>query len=292
MSFNQPPPQPGYGSQPGYGGQPGYPQQPPQPGPPGPPQVQPAPGYGYPPQQAAAPAPAPGYGYPQQPAPYGTQPYGQQPPYGQTTWGAPPPPSGGGKGKVIGIVVGAVVALGLIGGGIAVFASGSGNGSGGGSYKLVMPATILSGAYPKNSAFDTGLSNGTTGNDQGMTSASADYGTSGADLYTISGTYGDVSDPDAAVTQMLASFTRIAAGNSGTPEKVSPAGFDGTVMKCAMLSKTLPFCAWGDDSTVVMVMYTDASADAITGGKAPKYATIQDFAKDVVKIRDAVRVKK
>ncbi|MET7640309.1 PQQ-binding-like beta-propeller repeat protein [Streptomyces sp. NPDC005438] len=103
-----PPPPPGA---PGYG----YPQTPP----PGAHQ-----GYGYPQQPGQTPPPPPGYGYPQTPPPGAHQGYGypQAPMYQQpggypTVPGGPMPPggSGGGKGKLYGMIAG-VVALVVIAG--------------------------------------------------------------------------------------------------------------------------------------------------------------------------------
>ncbi|MER6104706.1 PQQ-binding-like beta-propeller repeat protein [Streptomyces sp. NPDC001832] len=143
---SQQPPQGGFGA----------PQEPPQ-GSPQPPQTPPPPqpGYGYPQTPGQAPGQAPGYGYPQQPGPYNQPqqpgpyaqqpgPYAQQPgPYNQPTQpgfgypqqqypGAPGPggPGGGGKSskrKPALIIGAAAVALLVIGGGISIAMSGSGD---------------------------------------------------------------------------------------------------------------------------------------------------------------------
>jgi hypothetical protein len=277
MSFNQPPPQPGYGGQPGFGGQPGYPQQ--QPAQPGPPQQ--PPGYGYP-QQPPAPQPGPGYGYPQQPGPYGQQP---------GAWGAPPPPPpSGGKGKVIGIVVGVVVAVAVIGGGIIAL-TGSGSG-GGGDYKLSMPAALLDGQYAK-SGNDSALSNGQTGDDAGIDDATTVSGTykNGTTQLIVTGAYGDVSDPDTVLDKMLTAFTSKAGTSGGeAPKEVHPSGFDGDLMKCGTLGSagvTFPYCAWADDSTVALAMNMNMD---ITG--ATKSPSLTEWADSTVKIRSEVRVKK
>ncbi|MEU4098553.1 hypothetical protein [Streptomyces sp. NPDC026673] len=297
MSFNQPPPPPGYGGQSGFGGQPGYPQQPPAqpgypqqpPGQPGPPPQQPAPGYGYP-QQPPAPQQAPGYGYPQQPGPYGQQPgpYGQQP----GAWGGPPPPpSSGGKGKVIGIVVGVVVAVAVIGGGIVALTGGSVTG-GGGDYKLSMPAALLDGEYTK-SGNDSSLSNGKTGDDAGIDDATTVSGTYKKDStqLIVTGAYGDVSDPNTVVDKMLTAFNSKAGASGGeSPKEVHPSGFDGDVMKCGTLGTagtSFPYCAWADDSTVALAV--NMNMDFTGATKAP---SLTEWADSTVKIRDEVRVKK
>ncbi|MFF7211534.1 hypothetical protein ACFZAU_13505 [Streptomyces sp. NPDC008238] len=273
MSFNQPPPQPG------YGGQPGQPQQPPVP--PGPPQ-QPGPGYGYP-QQPTAPQPGAGYGYPQQPGPYGQQPgpYGRQP----GAWGAPPPPRSGGKGKVIGILVGLVVAVALIGGGIVFFMSSSG---GGGDYKLTTPATVVDGTYSNSSQK---LAESESGSDQYIsngTSISAAY-TSGGEQIGFGGAYGGIDDPGAAVDKMISAAL---AGSAASEQH--PAGFDGDVMKCGEKDYGVfksPFCVWGDDSTVALLIWSP-SPEATGSGTIPDAPSVADFAETTAKFRNDVRVKK
>lgn len=130
-------------------GQPGPWQQPYQPGgPQGYPNTTPNPEqpYGAPygaPQQPQQPYAAP-YGAPQQPygAPYGAPQQAQQPygsPYGQQPYGAPQPPYGyptpqppsGGNGKVL-LIVGAVLAVLILVGGVAIFALSGDSGSSGG----------------------------------------------------------------------------------------------------------------------------------------------------------------
>ncbi|MDX2646754.1 hypothetical protein PV341_24925, partial [Streptomyces sp. PA03-1a] len=251
------------------------------------------PGYGYP-QQPTAPQPAPGYGYPQQPGPYGQQsgPYAQQPgPYGQQpgAWGAPPPPSGG-KGKIIGIVVGVVVAVAVIGGGILAL---TGSGGSGGDHKLAMPATLLDGQYTK-SGNDPGLSNGETGDDTGIddaTTVSGNYKKGATEQLIVTGAYGDVSDPGSVLDKMLAAFTSKAGSSGGeAPKEVHPTGFDGDIMKCGTIGSagvSFPYCAWADDSTVAMAM--DMNVD-ITGATEPP--SLSEWADSTVKIRDEVRVKK
>lgn len=267
MSFNQPPPQPGYGA-------------PQQPNPYGQPQ-QPAPGQ---PGQGQG-----QYGYPQQPqpgAPYGQPGFPQQPgqPAGWSTAPPPPPPGGGGKGKVIGIVVGAVAVVAAIGVGVSLMVGGGGD-----SYKLSMPASILSGKYAKGTTQPSQTPTKTVDGLSNATTVEAQYGQTGGEMYTISGLYGDVSDPNGVVDKMLQA---LSSNSSDAPVKVDPPGFDGTVMKCGLVAPKMPFCVWGDDSTVALVMYSDTSQAALTGTEAAKYPTVQDFAKDVATIRSEVRVEK
>lgn len=256
MSYNQPPPNQGYGGQPGYG------QQPPQPG------------YGYPQQQPGVP-PQGGYAYPQQ------QPGPQQP----GGWGgAPQPQRSGGAGKIVGIVVGVLVLAGV---GVGAVAMQSGGGSGG-DYKLTMPQTVLDGTFTKNDAQKPPPSQ--SGNDNGIKngmSVSAAYKNSAGDTLSFGGAYGEVTDPNAVVDQLLSSVK----GSTATEQH--PAGFDGTVMKCGSIDITgtlkMPFCAWGDDSTTAIVIYAPGVASVSGGGSVP---SIEAWAATTAKLRTEVRVKK
>lgn len=272
MSYNQPPPQPGYGP-------------PQQPGPYGQPPQQPAPGYGYP-QQPAPPQPGPYAGqpggYPQQPGPYGHPGFPQQP--GQPGWGAPPPPPRGGKGKVIGIVIGVVVGVAVIGGGALALVGASG----GGQYKLSMPSTLLDG-YAKDQTATDAMGGSQTGSDKGIsdgTSVSAAY-KKGTEQLSIGGAYGDVTDPKAAVDAVLQGAFKSSAAKA---TEQHPSGFDGDVMKCGTMdlqTAAAPYCVWGDDSTVAVVLYVNADFTGST-----KYPSVSEFAGTTAKIRDEVRVKK
>jgi hypothetical protein len=310
MSYNQPGP---YGGQPQQGGpygQPGpYGQQPPQ---------APQPGYGYPQQPQA---PQPGYGYPQQPpqgVPPQQNPYGQQPPYGQAPYGqqpyntVPQPPAPAGGKKRTGLIIGAVAVVAAIGVGAYLVIGGKG-GSGGiaddGAHKLTTPDTILNGQYKKNSS-GTGKMSASDLKDaenwgvHNPKDVSGGYN-SGSGLATksllISGVYGTIDDPEKVVDAMFAqmkSDSQKNAGSSdgklvGSPQKVTPAGFSNGVMKCQEIETTqsgqtmkMPFCIWGDHSTLTYVLSYDMAALA-TG----KSTSISDAADLTAKVRDDVRVK-
>lgn len=283
----QPPPQPDYG----------YPQQPP-------PQQ---PAYGYPPQ---APAQDQTYGYPQQqdqayaypqqqPAPPQPDPYGQQPdpygqqqdPYGQQQAGWDAPAKRSGNGKTIGIAVAAVFLL-VIVGTVVYFSSGSGgSGASGGGHTLSAPAKVMGGEYTKDQAKSDEMPKSQTGDDTGIsdaTSVSAIYTNDKAQL-SFGGAYGDVTDPAAAVDQIIASGPFKDA--KATAQK--PAGFDGDVMKCGELDMGMfktPFCVWGDPSTAALVMYSP-TAKAATGGEITT-PSVSDWAETTAKFRKDVRVKK
>lgn len=296
MSHNQPGP---------YAPQPLPPQQP---TPWGQPQAQQGqPGYGYPQQ------PGP-YGAPQQQAPYG---WGQQP-GGPGMYPPPVPPQGGGAGKGIAIAIGVLVLVGAIaGGGFLLLASRDGGGSSarssvpddGKRYKLTTPDTVA-GEFKRDTkdpgeGFDSGdmaelralgVANAeTTGADY-----EAGDGESGRYLQ-FSGAWGKVSNPERVVDGFFAASKkkqRAEGGGTveliGTPQKMTPAGLDGAVLKCQnakyVNSKfkdgiTMPICFWADRSTVGVTILTDASA-ALAGKDVP----LTVAADLTVKVRTETRV--
>ncbi|QKW49867.1 hypothetical protein [Streptomyces buecherae] len=283
MSYHQPGP---YGQQP---------QQPPQPGPYGQGGAAGDPGYGYPPQP---PQPGPygqppqGYGYPQQqPGPYGQMGQYQQP-------GPPMPPQGGGNGnKTIGIVVGAVVACAAVVGGVLLFNGGDsdgdsaknkkkdtvvgdtggqqGSGGTGGTdeeqppvtepaqqYKLTTPQTVA-GSFQREGEGKTDSGIGANGVEPTSFttegSVSAEYA-GGIKKLTFGGAYGKSTNPEASVDWYFQQMRSSSGGKpQGTPQKFTPAGFDG-VMKCQVVeSSSVPIqtCAWSDASTIGAVIFGD-----------------------------------
>ncbi|MDH6623387.1 hypothetical protein M2271_001174 [Streptomyces sp. LBL] len=314
MSHNQPGP---YGEQPQQPGPYGQ-----QPGPYGqPPQAPPAqPGYGYPQQ---APPAQPGYGYPQQAPqglppqqqPYGQQaPYGQQPPYGQAPYGAPQPPEPAGGKKKTGLIIGAVAVVAAIAVG-AYFVIGGGGGSAGsaiaddGAHKLTTPATIIDGEYKKSNMMEASefskqdLKDFESWGVQNAKGANAGYMAGTGDAMKnvmFAGVYGTVDDPEKVVDAMFSKVKQEAAKASdsggkllGSPEEFTPAGFENGVMKCQAVESsqqgqkfTMPFCIWGDHSTVTHVTLYDAAA-VVSG----KNTLLKDAADLTAKVRKDVRVK-
>lgn len=328
--YGQPPQQGGPGPYGGGPGQPGYgyPQQPPPQQPPGPPPQ----GYGFPQQQGAPgqPGQAAPYG---QPGPYGQpDPYGQQAPYGQP--GPPmPPQGGGGKGKTIGIVVGALVLVAAVIGGVVLFTGTDddegGGGKGGGSavaddgkkYKLVTPATVA-GEFDKKPGSENSSSSGFSDSDKDKfeqfgvkdpktVSANYESGT-GIDAKKLSfgGVYGSIENPEAVVDAALLMVAKEAKEDPGTsgggkaeldgePQQVKPSGLgDDAVMKCQKVkysappgsssgvdSFTMPFCMWGDHSTIGFVV-TASAADAISG----QGTSVTEAGETTAKVREDVRV--
>ncbi|MEU9251214.1 hypothetical protein AB0D66_05105 [Streptomyces sp. NPDC048270] len=305
MSYNQPGP---YGQQPQQPGPYGQ-QPPPPPGPYG--QPAPQPGYGYPQQPGVPPQ-----GYPQQPQQQPGYGYPQQPPYG----GMPPqqPP----KKSKAGVVIGVIVAVAVIAGGGWYFLGG---GAGGAisadtkGYKLVAPESVdefkkdpkyKEKAFTdkdKKEAEGVGVKNPTQ---VGMTYQSGDPANPLAGkLLNFSGVYGEIEDPEKAVDAYFA-LAKLEAtkGDSkttvdliGSPKTMSPAGFEGAVMKCqeAKFSSkdaaakgpkefTLPICIWGDYSTLSTV--TSMEMASIISGKSGY--TLEQTADLTAKLYKTARVKK
>ncbi|MFI1968159.1 hypothetical protein BLA24_20815 [Streptomyces cinnamoneus] len=281
MSYHQPgpygqPPQPPQGPNPyGQGGAPGQP------------------GYGYPQQPQApygAPPPPPGaWGQPQPPGPYGQQPMpgmpGQYPP--------PVPPQGGGKGKAIGITIGALVVVGAVVGGFVFLKGGKDDDGGGGSgsakavqpYTIELPQALLDGKYTKVTA-----PGGQSGDDsksladdakakemgiEGGTGVSGSYTSAEKQKLMVVGAYGQLADPKKTVDAMIARMDESEKKNQETMKglqiqtvtawtEFTPAGFDGAVMKCETKKSTytmgavsstgdLSVCIWGDSSAMGIV---------------------------------------
>ncbi|MFI8940727.1 hypothetical protein [Streptomyces syringium] len=292
MSYPQPGP---YGQQPpqqpnpyGQGGAPGQP------------------GYGYPQQPPAAPyGQQPPYGQPQ--APYGAPqqpgPYGQQPPYGQPgvpgQYPPPMPPQGGGKGKTVGIVIGALVVVGAIVGGAVFFMNGSGGSGSDGKvapYEIVLPQTLLDGKYTKESLGSVkekeSLANDKDAKAMGIvngTGVKAGYTSPEKQRLRVTAVYGDVADPHKSVDAMLAkidenqqkSMEKFKAKVETVTEtaEYTPSGFDGAVMKCKAQKATVTFgtitsssetsfCVWGDSSAVGVVEHAVTKSSGAPTGSA------------------------
>ncbi|MDA5285188.1 hypothetical protein [Streptomyces sp. Isolate_45] len=333
MSFNQPGP---YGQQPQQPGP--YGQQPPQqPNPYGGPAPQ-QPGYGYP-QQAPPPpgAPSQGYGqqppaptppgYPQQPpsAPgYPQQPQ-QQPPYGyqqpqQPPYGGGMPPQETPKKSRTGVIIGVVVAVAVVAGGGWYFLGGGSGGSVSDAtkgYKLVAPETVndfKKSTTQKQDPFTdedrkaaeaVGIKNPTAVDmDYRITDPNNPLAVKGL---SFNGVYGEIADPEKSVDSYFAVFQQKVAKDGkgqveliGSPKAMSPAGFDGAVMKCQEMKATntdpkykgpkvmtVPLCVWGDYSTLSLVSASDAMA--LLASK-PGY-TLEQNAEFTAKLYNTARVK-
>lgn len=333
MSYNQPGP---YGGQPPqgqpgpYGQQPGpYGAPPPQ----GPPQGQPGYGYpqqapqGVPPQQpnpyAQPQQPQQGYGYPQaqQPGPYGQQPptppYGGQPPYGSQ----PPQPK-----KKTGLIVGvAVVALAVIAGGVYFLTSGGGSGDVADStkgYKLTPAASVddykqdPSKKKPESAMSGTDKAEAEAMGVKNPHEVSAQYMSGDlaknpllAKMLMFQGVWGEVEDPEKVIDGSFKNAEKEAAASEdtkgslvGSPKAVTPAGFEGALMKCQDVKvindkadgtaqkgpkeMTMPVCIWADYSTVGVVIGFD-----IGGAMTNKPMTQDETAALATKLYNTSRTK-
>ncbi|MFF9554661.1 hypothetical protein ACF1DY_02345 [Streptomyces albus] len=330
MSHQQPGP---YGQPDPYGQQP--PQQPGQPGPYGGAPGQPQPGYGYP-QQGQP--PQPGYGFPQQgQPPQGGMPYGQpgqhgmppgQPgmPPGQPGMpGMPmppqPPQGGGGKGKTIGIVVGALVVVGAIVGGLFAFGVVGGGGNSDvaddGPHKLTVPSQVgeykTSSSGMNSSGGPVGATDSEKAEELGVKDAKKvaggytnGVGTTGKSM-SFNGVYGTIDDPAGTLDNAFAKAdenSKDTGDNAGESEKVEwegdaetvePEGLDGAVMKCRTAKVTegttnmsIPICIWADHSTMGTVLGVDLAAAMKGSGDSLSTDEVAKFAAD---LRAKARVK-
>ncbi|WP_327118628.1 hypothetical protein OG206_21890 [Streptomyces sp. NBC_01341] len=328
--------QPGpYGQQPGpYGQQPGpYGGPPPQ----GPPQGQP--GYGYPQQapQGVPPQqqpPQPGYGYPQgqQPGPYGQQPgpYGQQPP--TPPYGAQPaypgmPPQPGAPKKKTGLIIGAaVVALAVVAGGVYFLTSGGSSNSDVADstkgYKLTPAASVddyrqdASKGEPESTMTGKDKADAEAMGVKNPHQVGAQY-LSGdlkqnpltTKMLMLQGAWGEIGDPARVIDGSFKNAEKEAATSEdtkaslvGSPKSVTPAGFEGALMKCqdvkivnedadGSASKgpkemTMPVCIWADYSTVGVVIGFD-----IGGAMTNKPMTQDEVAALAAKLYNTSRTK-
>ncbi|MBP2402869.1 hypothetical protein SNS2_1451 [Streptomyces netropsis] len=314
MSYPQPGP---YGQQPpqqpnpyGQGGAPGQP------------------GYGYPQQPPAAPyGQQPPYGQPQ--APYGAPqqpgPYGQQPPYGQPgvpgQYPPPMPPQGGGKGKTVGIVIGALVVVGAIVGGAVFFMGGSGGSGSDGKvapYEVVLPQTLLDGKYTKSSLGSAkekeNLANDKDAKAMGIvngTGVKGAYSSPEKQNMRVTAVYGDVADPNKSVDAMIAKIkenqekAKERYKGKAKLETVSevteyhPSGFDGAVMKCEaqkanvdmgtiQTTSETSYCVWGDSSAIGIIEHQVTKAQGgMTGssGATGPVMTPKELSEATAKVR-------
>ncbi|MFC0597530.1 hypothetical protein [Streptomyces palmae] len=316
MSYSQPPPQPGSpGAQPGpYGAG----QQPPVPNP----YAQP-PGYGYP-QQPGAAAPG-GYGQPQhspQPGPYtppqqpggfgqpgypqqgGYQPgypapggYGQPTSYGQQQPAARP---GGGRGKKIGMVVGALAGVASVATAVVLFFGSDGSGR----YKLTTPKTVADSYHRQGKG--SGDQDLSKSGDERLRKVdvvdkphlvTADYEASAHERMKFTGVWGEVKDPRQGAKLALAVIVKSleddgSAQAEGPAQDFSPEGFDGDVLKCQAMkftsergSMSAPACVWGDKSTLGVTVMVDPASEVLGEGMS-----LQDAAELTAKVRRDARV--
>ncbi|MBF6049235.1 hypothetical protein GO001_29280 [Streptomyces sp. NRRL B-1677] len=300
--------------------------------------------YGQPPQQPGpygqgAPAGQPGYGYPPPPPPPPGTPYGAAPQAPQQPWGVPQqpqpgypggqypppvPPQSGGKGKAIGITIGAVAVVGALIAGAVYFMGGGGDVA---PYTIVMPDKLLDGKYTKASTSSPGskqtdtqdLTDNKNAKEYGIsngTAVSGHYLSAEKETLVVSGVYGELSDPQKTVDAMIAKSEenqkQSSAGAQGlkietvTPwTEFSPSGFDGAVMKCTTKKATVSMgtisstsqastCIWGDSSAVGYVRQSASQSNSPYGAETAngKPMSAQELAEATVKVRNEVRKEK
>ncbi|MBB5934895.1 hypothetical protein [Streptomyces zagrosensis] len=242
---------------------------------------------------------------PQQP--YQHSPYAQPQPPGQPQFPQPGPspygqPAGpGGRRKKTGLAIGAAIAVVVAAvGGYLLF----GGGDGGGPYELSTPDTVASNYQRVGEGKDE--SNLTPAGKAQLKEipvvedahpVSANYQTPGKKKLQFSGVWGKVTNSERAADLALAVITKAlvedgTAETVGSPQKFTPAGFDGDVLKCQELkftspqgAITAPACVWGDDSTVGVTVMADPAA-VVTGAGM----TLDEAATLTAKVRTDARV--
>jgi hypothetical protein len=273
--MSQPPYPPPYGSpgpDPGYGGDPGYgypPQSPyPQPQYPQPqypqPQYDPGP-YQAPVQQAPwGPAPAPYQPAPYQPAPYDAGPY-QQPSFG------PPPPRRSNAGRVLLIVLSAIVLVCGVGAAVTYFVvkDGAQSAVDAAKTRLVAPETLNGRPRLHDQAYESAANtavNGINANVPGATSTiAAVYGDPAKqDLVMVVGTSKIISNPKRTLDEVIAGFSRGGLQMSNVTD-VEPGPLGGYA-KCGDSQASglkIGACVWADRGSVGMVfVYFKTAAEA------------------------------
>ncbi|MFJ6699561.1 hypothetical protein ACIQM4_26295 [Streptomyces sp. NPDC091272] len=301
MSYDQPGPYGGQPQQPGPYEQ-GPPHQPglygqggPQyPGPYGqvPPVPQGAPSQGYgPPQQG----PPDAYGPPQQPGHLDPQ--------------APPAPGAGG-GKKAWLVVGAVVALAVTGGGIWYLTAGSDEGSGpknDGPHRLTAPAEVLGGKYKSvtkkadeprpldaskaNYLAGTGISADSRSVVNVYSAATELHDAPRAEGLTFLGVHGEVADPARTLDAVFAELRQRPNGNFlGAAQAVAPDGLDGAVMKCQKSERETPALPLHRQPTVTCVWADHSTVGVVTPSKPDAVYSVEEAAQLAADLRKAVRV--
>ncbi|GAA2934820.1 hypothetical protein GCM10020221_33220 [Streptomyces thioluteus] len=233
-------------------------------------------------------------------------------------YGPPPPPAyspgGPGKGRATAAGIGVLALLGTVVGGYFYFESGSSSSvpDDGKRYRLTAPKTVAGGAYRRNGD----ASDGTARDLESARKAGvgdphqvdASYTAVGGSRRTLAfgGVYGELKDPEAVVNNMFAQLkekqrrekSRYEDGMRSelvrAPEKFTPSGLDGAVLKCQEIRSvpesggggiTMPLCFWADHSTLGGLGLMDATG--LVTGQSP---TMDELARIAVKVRTEARV--
>ncbi|MBR7677440.1 hypothetical protein KDA82_31515, partial [Streptomyces daliensis] len=206
--------------------------------------------------------------------------------------------SGGGDGSSGGrtrkrallAVAGLAVAALLVGGGLLL----TGAWGGTDAYKLTTPRTV-GGDYQRDGKGETG--DGAAFGDSevpGMKATadvSADYRNATARL-NLGGAYGQVKDPDTALTWLMEksgdNLADTGAEPKGVTREFSPSRFDGDILTCqeyTISSVPLALCGWGDGSTVGLVSYVPLEA----GGASADGLDLEKTAELTARVREDAR---
>jgi hypothetical protein len=210
------------------------------------------------------------------------------------------PPQPGAPKKKTGLIIGGVVvALAVIAGGVYFMTSGGGGGSDVADstkgYKLTPAASVDTYKLDKGkSASDTptskekaeaealGIKNPQKAEAQ-YVSGDMEKNPLTTKMLMLYGNWGEVSDPEKALNGMFAQAKAGMAESDdaktslvGSPESVTPAGFEGALMKCQNMKvvndkadgtaaggpkeMVMPVCIWADYSTVGAVIGFDIGA--------------------------------
>ncbi|PSJ27646.1 hypothetical protein B7P34_16470 [Streptosporangium nondiastaticum] len=299
--------------------------------------------YGQPPQQPGpygqgAPAGRPGYGYPPPPPPPPGTPYGAAPQAPQQPWGVPQqpqpgypggqypppvPPQGGGKGKAIGITIGAVAVVGALIAGAVYFMGGGGDVK---PYTIVLPEKLLDGKYAKNSVSSPGAKQTDTKDltdDAQVKEMGISNGTAVSGIYAspekqnlrVTGVYGELSDPEKTLNALVAKMDESAKKNESSMPGVkietvtpwtefSPSGYDGAIMKCQAKKSTYTVgamtatgesssCVWADSSAVGLVQHVVSKSNSPYGDSSAQATgnamSAQELSEATAKVRNEVR---
>ncbi|MGX9227005.1 hypothetical protein ACWV95_13400 [Streptomyces albus] len=232
-----------------------------------------------------------------------------------------PPQGGGGKGKTIGIVVGALVVVGAIVGGLFAFGVVGGGGNSDvaddGPHKLTVPSQVgeykTSSGGMNSSGGPVGATDSEKAEELGVKDAKKvaggytnGVGTTGKSM-SFNGVYGTIDDPAGTLDNAFAKAdenSKDTGDNAGESEKVEwegdaetvePEGLDGAVMKCRTAKVTegttnmsIPICIWADHSTMGTVLGVDLAAAMKGSGDSLSTDEVAKFAAD---LRAKARVK-
>ncbi|MFJ2594852.1 hypothetical protein [Streptomyces erythrochromogenes] len=262
------------------------------------------------------------YGPPQPSAPYGGQPYAAQPPHqqphpgqaypgqsyppqpypGQGVWGQPPmgPPQRKNRtGLVAGIVVAALVVLGLLGFAVRLL-SGAAGGFPEATHRLIVPKALLDGRYTLDQDLSAtageealkGTHDSKIRDPKPVVGQYTSKSPQGTGALVISGMYGRFKDPEDARKKMLDGAEDAEGATVAVPAKdITPLGSDITlscqvlIVKQGGVGSSLPICAWADENTGASVGFVTPE----TTRQKPGAVDLAQFAEATLKVRAEAR---